>query len=305
VSEHRLLFHELGVARFFESRLSEHQIHSAKSKFLYDELIGRFKMRNRKSILFSVMIICLCLSTAVLAAEKSRLDVILERGHILVGTTGDYKPFSYLNPETNNYEGHDIDAAKKLAEAMGVEARFVKTTWKTLVQGILEGKYDIAMCGITRTLSRQKQVGLTAPYINVGKSPLIRKADKDRFKTLADIDQAGVKIGVNPGGTNEKFVRANIKKGEIVVIPKNLEIPDKIAAGEVDVMITDNVEAMLVAGNRPELYAVSPENTFTKDDFGYMLPRDDPTFLNWLNLWVHQMKAKGEFQKLKEKWIGK
>lgn len=238
-----------------------------------------------------------------IAAEKSRLDVILERGHILVGTTGDYKPFSYLNPETQKYEGHDIDAAAKLAEDLGVEVRFVETTWKTLTSGILEGKYDIAMCGITRTLARQKEVGLSDPYIRVGKSPLIRMSDKDRFKTLSDIDQAGVKIGVNPGGTNEKFVRANIKNAEIVVIPKNLDIPDKILSKEVDAMITDNVEAMLVEGNRPDLYAVSPNDTFTKDDFGYMVPRDEFAFLNWLNLWIHQMHEKGEFQKLKTKWI--
>ena len=161
------------------------------------------------------------------------------------------------------------------------------------------------MCGITRTLSRQKLVGLTDPYIKVGKSSLVRKADQERFKSLSEIDQPGVKIGVNPGGTNEKFVRANIKQAEIIVIPKNLEIPDKIVSGEVDVMITDNVEAMLVAASRSELYAVTPDKTFTKDDFGYMVPRDDFAFINWLNLWVHQMVDKGEFQKLKEKWISK
>ena len=176
----------------------------------------------------------------------------------------------------------------------------METTWKTLVDGILEDKYDIAMCGITRTLARQKQVGLTDPYIRGGKSPLVRMSDKDRFKTLSDIDQAGVKIGVNPGGTNEKFVRANIKNAEIAVIPKNLDIPDKILSKEVDVMITENVEAMLVAGNRPELHAVSPNETFTKDEFGYMVPRDEFAFLNWLNLWIHPMHEKGEFQKLKD-----
>lgn len=247
----------------------------------------------------------LCLTSMAFAAEKSRLDIIQERGYILVGTTGDYKPFSYLNPETSAYEGHDIDAAKKLGEALGVEVRFVGTTWKTLVQGILDEKYDIAMCGITRTLSRQKQVGLTDPYIKVGKSPLIRTADEERFKSLADIDQAGVKIGVNPGGTNEKFVRANIKNAEIVVIPKNLEIPDKVAASAVDVMITDNVEAILVANDRPELSAILQDKTFTRDDFGYMVPRDDQPYLNWLNLWIHQMQEKGDFKELKEQWIGK
>ena len=146
--------------------------------------------------------------------------------------------------------------------------------------------------------------GGTAPYINVGKSPLIRMADKNRFRTLEDIDRADVKIGVNPGGTNEKFVRANIRHARIVVIEKNLDIPDELAAGNVDVMITDNVEAMLVAGKNPKLYAVDPENTYTRDDFGYMLPRDDHALLNWMNLWMHQMHRKGEFEKLKAKWIG-
>ncbi len=261
-------------------------------------------MKICKYILISLAALCIALPNTVLAAEKPLIDSILERGHILVGTTGDYKPFSYLNPETGEYEGHDIDAAKNLGESLGVEVRFVKTTWKTLVQGVLEGKYDIAMCGITRTLSRQKQVALTDPYIKVGKSPLIRTADKDRFKSLDDIDQPGVKIGVNPGGTNEKFVRANIKRAEIVVVSNNIEIPDKIAAKEVDVMITDNVEAMIVSAKRPELYAVSPQNTFTKDDFGYMIPRDAQPFLNWLNLWIHQMKEKGVLQDLRGKWMG-
>ncbi|MCK5070402.1 MAG: transporter substrate-binding domain-containing protein [Desulfocapsa sp.] len=259
---------------------------------------------NRNKIV-SLVTTCflVCIATVAFATEKSRLDVIMERGHILVGTTGDYKPFSYLNPETGKHEGHDIDAATMLAESMGVEVRFVPTTWKTLVAGILENKYDVAMCGITRTLSRQKQVALTAPYINVGKSPLIRKTDENKYKTLADIDKTGVKIGVNPGGTNEKFVLANIKQAEIVVIPKNLAIPDKIASGEVDVMITDNVEAMLVEGKRSELYAVSPNAPLTRDDFGYMLPRDEYSLINWMNLWVHQMHEKGDFGKLKVKWI--
>lgn len=260
-------------------------------------------MKQAQRFIVSWLILLVLAATGAVAAEKSRLDTILERGSILVGTTGDYKPFSYFNEETQKFEGHDIEAALKLGEALGVEVVFVKTTWKTLTQGILDGQYDVAMSGITRNLARQAQVGLTDPYINVGKSPLIRMTDKDRFKTLAEIDQPGVKIGVNPGGTNEKFVRANITQAEIVVIEKNLDIPTKIAAGEVDVMITDNVEAMLVAGKRPELYAVSPENTLTKDDFGYMLPRDDSALLNYLNLWIHQMQMKGDFDALRAKWI--
>jgi cyclohexadienyl dehydratase len=232
-----------------------------------------------------------------------RLDRIVQQGTLRVGTTGDFKPFSFLNPATNDYEGHDIDAAKMLAESLGVKIQFVKTTWPTLLKGIQEDQYDIAMCGITRNLARQKVAALTHPYINVGKSPMIRAADRNRFKTLADIDQPGVKIGVNPGGTNQRFVDANIKKATVVVIERNLSIPEKIIAGEVDAMITDNVEAMIASKADPRLYAVDPENTYTRDDFGYLIPRDDQHWINYVNLWMDLAKLKGDFARLQQKWI--
>lgn len=243
------------------------------------------------------------LSGVVQPQPISRLDQIIQRGVLRVGTTGDYKPFSYLNPTTNQYEGHDIDAAALLAESLGVRIEFVKTTWPTLLKDLQDNQFDIAMTGITRTLARQKVAALSHPYINVGKSPLIRAADRNRFKTLADIDQPGVKIGVNPGGTNQRFVDANIKKATVVVIEKNLSIPEKIVAREVDVMITDNVEAMLVAKQDTRLFAVEPENTYTKDDFGYLVPRDEHAWFNYVNLWVDLAKLKGDFARLQQKWI--
>ena len=260
---------------------------------------------GRRHLLSFLPVLALAvLATGLAQAQTtSHLDQVVQRGVLRVGTTGDYKPFSFLNPATNDYEGHDIDAAKLLAESLGAKVQFVKTTWPTLLKGLQEDQYDIAMTGITRNLARERVAALTHPYINVGKSPLIRAADRDRFKTLADIDKPGVKIGVNPGGTNQRFVDGNIKQATVVVIEKNLSIPEKIVAGEVDVMITDNVEAMLVAKQDPRLYAVSPENTYTKDDFGYLLPRDDQPWINYVNLWLDLAKLKGDLARLQQKWI--
>jgi len=236
-------------------------------------------------------------------ATASRLDQILQRGVLRVGTTGDFKPFTYLNPATRQYEGHDIEAAALLADSLGVRFEFVQTSWPTLLKGIQEGQYDIAMGGITRNLARQRVAALSHPYINVGKSPLIRAADQFRYRTLADIDQPGVRIGVNPGGTNQRFVDANIKRASVIVIERNLSIPEKLLTNDVDVMITDNVEAMIAARTEPRLYAVDPENTYTKDDFGYLLPRDEPAWINYVNLWMDLARLKGDFARLHAKWI--
>lgn len=237
------------------------------------------------------------------SAVESRLDTILQRGYILVGTTGDYKPFSYLNPTTGQYEGYDIDAAKKLAADLGVEVRFVKTTWPTLMSDLLENKFDIAMGGITRTFERQKKAHLSHGYIKFGKSPLIRTADKARFKSLNDIDQPNVKIGVNPGGTNEKFVRANLKKAQIIVVQNNLEIPGMVADGRVDVMITDSIEAIRYAKDDSRLFAASSDKPFTINKMGYLMQRGDQIFANWIDFWMEEMLLKGDLDNLYKKWI--
>ena len=200
-----------------------------------------------------------CLSASVFCAQKSRLDVILERGQILVGTTGDFKPFSYLNPQTGQFKEHDIDAALKLGEDLGVKVRFVETTWPRPGH---PGRplRDLPMSSIARTLARQKEVGLSAPGRGRRKiAPDPQNPTRSASKPWRISTAPGVKIGVNPGGTNERFVQANIKHAEIVVVPKNLAIPDKLAAGEVDVMITDNVEAVLVTAT--PLFAVAPQET--------------------------------------------
>ena len=68
-------------------------------------------------------------------------------------------------------------------------------------------------------------------------------------------------------------------------------------------MLTDNVEAVLVANRDPRLFAVSPDSPLTHDELSYMLPRDDAAFLDWVNLWLHQMALDGELERLREKWI--
>lgn len=264
--------------------------------------ILQFKaMQYPKSLALSIL---LYLVSALSAEEPlSRLDTILERGYLRVGTTGDFKPFTYFNPETKMFEGIDIDAAKSMGEALGVEIRWVKTTWSTLLDGILEDRYDIAVGGITRTLKRQTQVGITDPYFEVGKCPLVRTEDRERLVSVKSLNNPSVRIGVNPGGTNEAFVLRHLPNATVTVVPDNLAIPGKVLSGEFDVMMTDNVEAMLFAARMPGLSAVNPDTPFTREDFGYLLPRDDATLLAWLNLWIHQARTKGHYDTWQQSWI--
>ncbi|WP_258535517.1 transporter substrate-binding domain-containing protein [Bacillus sp. 03113] len=234
---------------------------------------------------------------------QSRLDIILEKGVIQIGTFGDYKPFTYLNPSMKQFEGFDIDAANLLAKDLGVKVEFVQTSWPTLIKDLQDDKFDIAMGGITRNFERQKIGHLSPAYFSDGKIPLIRDEDKDRFKSLEDINQPSVRIGVNPGGTNEQFVRANLSNAEITVVQNNLDVPKMVAEGKVDVMITDSVEARNYEKSDSRLYAALKDQPFAIFNLGYLMHRDDLAFQNWVQLWVEEHKLQGTFKDLEKKWI--
>ncbi|WP_400162163.1 transporter substrate-binding domain-containing protein [Brevibacillus sp. TJ4] len=234
---------------------------------------------------------------------ESRLDEIKARGYILVGTPGDYKPFTYLNPETNEFEGYDIDAMKAFAESLGVEARFVQTSWPTLMSDLLADKFDIAVGGVTRNTDRQQKAYVSDGYLLFGKVPLIRAEDKDKFYSVEDINKPEVRIGVNPGGTNQVFVDTYLTEANVTVVENNLDIPGLVADGTYDVMITDTIEAIVYANADDRLFAQRVDDPFTKSEKGYMIHRGDFIFSSYLELWMDEMELQGKFDELYEKWV--
>ena len=176
------------------------------------------------------------------AADGSRLQEILARGTLRVGTTGDYRPFTALDKASGEYSGFDIDLARSLGAALGVRIEFVTTSWPNLARDFDAGAFDIAMGGVSVTLERAKKGFFSEPYMREGKTPIARCDDAAKYQTLADIDQPQVKVIANPGGTNERFDRAHLHAAQIVVYPDNLTIFDQLAKGAADVMITDSSE---------------------------------------------------------------
>lgn len=264
------------------------------------------RLLKRRFLLAMAVAVTLALTLGrMAAAETSRLDEIVERGVVRVGTTGDYKPFTYLDKETGEYEGIDIDMATSLAGALGVKLEFVPTTWGTIVTDLLEDKYDVAVGGISKKLGRQMQVFFTIPYMETGKAPITLKENVEKFQTLEQIDREGVTAIVNPGGTNEQFARDNLKKAKILVHDDNVTIFEQIVAGKADLMITDAVETLVQEQIHPELAAVNPDKPFTFTEFGYMLPRGDIVFKEWVDLWLHTALKTGELQEIFDSHIKK
>ena len=224
-----------------------------------------------------------------------RLTQIRDSGILRVGTTGDYAPFSESRV-AGQYNGIDIDLIHDLANTLEVEVVLVATSWPSLLSDLSSNEFDIAMSGISRTLQRQQHGFLSKPYHTGGKTPIIRCGDQTRLKSLSDIDQKGIRIIVNPGGTNERYVEAHIKLAEKVLFADNRTIFEEIVQGRADVMITDAIEVTLQTNRQQALCPAMPGKTLTYQEKAILM-QQDPILLNYVNLWLDLRLADGTVQR--------
>ena len=252
---------------------------------------------------FITLFAALALTASAHAQQQSRLDEIIGRGTLKVGMTGDYRPFTYLDKQTQKFSGFDVDMAEALGKALGVKVEFVPTAWPQLMRDFEAQKFDVAMGGVSVTLDRQKKGLFSTPIMREGKTPIARCADKDKYATLADIDKPGTRVIVNPGGTNERFARANIKSAEIKVYGDNVTIFDEIAKGNADLMMTDASETRyqqkLHAG---VLCAIHPDQPFDFAEKAYWLQRDE-ALKDFVDQWLHIAAEDGTFKKIYAAWF--
>lgn len=233
----------------------------------------------------------------------AHLEDITARGTIRVGTTGDYRPMSYLNKETGVYEGFDAALAEEIASSLHVKVEYVPTTWKTLSADTQAGKFDLAICGITRTYDRERTMAMSDGYLLFGKTILCRAGDAKKYQSIADIDRPEVKVMVNPGGTNEKFAHEHLPHATLLVHEQNAEIPGLVAEGKADIMITETMEAVRYTRMDKRLGAPLVYKPFTKSRFGVLMAKGDQDFLNYVNFVLAEMEMSGKMAELENTYI--
>lgn len=228
---------------------------------------------------------------------------IKDRGVLLVGTTGDYRPLTFVEPD-GSYWGFDIELAEAIAKKLAVDIQFVPTSWPTLTSDVMAEpqQFDLAMCGITITDKRCELMLMSDGYLANGKTILCRATDAERFLSLEDIDKPEVTVMVNPGGTNELFAKDRLSHAKTIIHQRNEEIPSLIAEGEADIMITEITEAPYYISNDNRLSAPLINTPFTNSFIGALMPKGQEDLLNLVNELIQQMRADGSLKLLHEKY---
>lgn len=257
----------------------------------------KFGQENRQHSIF-------VLSNHLSVPLDGKVAEIIDRGKVLVGTTGDYRPLSFREPGTGEYWGFGIELAQEFAKYMNVSTEYVATSWPTLTADVLAEPqtFDFAIGGITITDARKETMLMSDGYLGNGKTILCRAEDAGKYQSLADINRPEVRVMVNPGGLNEKFANENLTQATIIVHQKNEEIPSLVAEGQADIMITEITEAPYYVQTDSRLAAPLLNAPFTKGQIGVLMRKGQNDLMDLINSRIEKMKSDGSLRSLHEKY---
>jgi cyclohexadienyl dehydratase len=261
-------------------------------------------MKDVPSLLLAFAALLASLPASAQSPSSDRLQQILDRGTLRVGTTMDTPVFSMRDPASGQLHGFDMDALETLAPALGVRIEYVKMTFGSMLADLAADKFDIAMSGMGRTLERARVATFSKPYMRYGKLLMIRSADRERFTSLPDLDHPGIKIAYNRGGLNDRFANTMFKQATPTGFDSNELATADLLAGKVDAQVADSTAAIYMSRQNSRLAAMSPENLFQPVYVAILLRREDQTLLNYINIWIDQIELDGTLAKIRSKWMG-
>ena len=233
-------------------------------------------------------------------AFSSVLDEIVQNGILKVGTTGDFPGWSFKNPETNEYEGFDIDVAKKLASDMGVDVEFVPTDWKNLVSGVVSSKYHMTSSA-SITAKRALTAGYTDSYYGTGTVAMTLVKNKSEISNWESID-GSKSIAVTMGTVFENEAKKSFPNSKIIAIEAPAREYQEVLSGRADVSLTSKVDALKLVTLYPELSIVNLDEPKNAKLFAILVPREDQEWINCINHWIADQKNKGFFDQTAAKF---
>lgn len=236
------------------------------------------------------------------AAAAGTLDAIKKRGKLVAGVKFDTKLFGLKDPATGKVEGFDIDIAKALAKKiLGDENKveLKEVTSKTRIPMLQNGEIDMIIATMTINEERKKEVDFTDVYFKAGQSLLVKKGSA--IKSIDDLKK-GTKVLVAKGSTSAENIRAKAKDATVLEFDNYQDAFTALKAGQGDALTTDNAILYGMMKQDPNYQVVG--GTFTDEPYGIAIKKGDTEFVNYVNTFLKDMKASGEYDKIYEKWIG-
>ena len=216
---------------------------------------------------------------------------------IRVATDATWAPFEYVDTETEEIVGFDIDLFDAIALRANLTVEYKNVEWDALLAGMAEGTYDAAISSITIKPDRLEKMNFSHPYFTAGQIIVILKSNTDitGLETLA-----GKSVGVQTGTTGDDLATSvngtDVKRYDDIPLAFTALMADQIDAVICDTPVAygyvDKYAVLLVLGE-----------VLTTEEYGIAVPKGEEELLEKINTALDALLAEGIIEELTTKWL--
>jgi ABC-type amino acid transport substrate-binding protein len=223
---------------------------------------------------------------------------IQEQGEITIGVKYDVPPFGFQNPQTDQVEGFDVDLGRAVAEALGVEPKFIEAISDNRIPFLQDGTADLILSTMTINAERAQEIEFSDPYY-IASGRILTKTDSP-IQGLEDL--AGRRVCTALGSTYEETIREQAPKAKLQLVDSYSECLELIQNGAVDAVSTDDVILTGMIIQDDTLHMVGDE--LTTEPYGAGIKKGETEMVEFVNGVFEDMKQDGRWQEIYDKWVG-
>ncbi|WP_233254305.1 transporter substrate-binding domain-containing protein [Salipaludibacillus keqinensis] len=248
-----------------------------------------------KKLLFIFALVFL----AVVAVACGDSNADGEMPEYTVATDSNYVPFEYLNTDTGEMEGFDIDLINEIADRVGFTIDLEVVEFDGIVSGMGTGRYDIGIAGMTITEERAENFDFSDPYYDAGLILAVR-ADEEEIESIDDVGERP--IATRAATTSETYLVENTD-AEVRTFPDIVNAYQDLIAGRVDGVIYDipNVLYYMDTEAIGEMKTVGER--LTGEQYGIAFP-EGSELTEQVNEALAEMREDGTYGDIYEEWFG-
>ena len=254
---------------------------------------------HRRPSLFKACVFLFAASAAavgVAQAADSKLDSVLARGKLIVGTGSTNAPWHFQGAD-GKLQGFDIDIGHMIAKGLfndPSKVEYVVQSSDARIPNLLTDKVDISCQFITVTASRAQQVAFTLPYYREGVGLLLPANSK--YKEIDDMKAAGdsLTVAVLQNVYAEELVHQALPKAKVDQYDSVDLMYQAVNSGRADAAATDQSSVKYLMVQNPGRYC-SPAYAWSPQTYACAVKRGDQDWLNFVNTTLHEAMTGVEF----------
>ena len=164
--------------------------------------------------------------------QRGKIETI-RAGTLTVGSEIPYEPFEF--GRAPRYVGFDVDVVRQVGKRLGLNVRFVKTSFEASLRQLAQDRFDMVASAVPITADRKGTVDFSDSYLPADQALMVRKGSG--IESVDDLKGRVVAAQLGTGGADyaqDKTDAKTVRTFDLID-----DAYQALEAGQVDAVIHD------------------------------------------------------------------